>query len=221
MPDGAGRALFGMSRARGFRFQLPYLFKAHVEYRVLTPVLVVVVPPLGRVGREAFGLHRGAQQVAEASLLGLAARVVDVRALRHLVVLAGHRDLPAGLEVVEREVNRAAAVVARALRGVGDELLLVGGRDLPEEFGDRPRAVAVEDGEAVALLPERARRTDERLGGRALEEGARLCVDGATREVVRRRVAHVELYRTVELHQLDEVGRAERALLLWRIVLGK
>src|SRR5215211_5256250 len=179
MPDGAGLALFGVRRARGLRLWLPNLVEAEVEDGVLAPVFVVVMPPLFLVDGEALGLQRGAEQVAEAALLGGAARVVDVRALRHLVVLAGHRDLSAGLEVVEREVDGAAAVVARALRGVVDELLLVGGRDVPEEFGDRPRAVAVEDGEAVALLPERARRAGERRGGRALEEGARLRIDGA------------------------------------------
>ena len=56
----------------------------------------------------------------------------------------------------------------------------------------------------------------QRLGGGALQEGARLGVDGAAREVVRRGVADVELDGLVELHQLDQVGRAERALLLRR-----
>src|SRR5215213_9524803 len=125
------------------------LFEAEVEDGVEPPVFVVVVPPLFLVDGEAFGLHRGAEQVAQPPLLGRAARVADVRALRHLVVLAGHRDLSAGLQVVEREVDGAAPVVARALRGVGDELLLVGGRNVPEDFGDRPGAVAVEDREAV------------------------------------------------------------------------
>src|SRR5919205_1181366 len=93
-----------------------YLREAEVEDGVLPPVFVVVVPPLGLVDGEALGLHRGAEEVAQAALLGGAARVVDVRTLRHLIVVAGHRDLAAGLQVVEREVNGAAAVVARADR---------------------------------------------------------------------------------------------------------
>src|ERR1700759_1727851 len=60
-----------------------YLVEAEVENRVLPPGLVVVVPPLGLVDCEAFGLHRGAQGVAEAALFGSPARVRDVRALRH------------------------------------------------------------------------------------------------------------------------------------------
>ena len=69
------------------------------------------------------------------------------------------------------------------------------------------------------MLLERAVRADERLGRRALEEGAGLGVDGAAREVVGRGVAYVEPDGRVEFDDLDEVGRAEPALLLRRLVL--
>src|SRR5919107_2070479 len=106
---------FGVPRSASRR-ALRYLVEAEVENRVLSPVFVIVVPPLGLVDGEALGLHRRAQEVAQAALLGRAARVVYVRALRHLVELAGHRYLAARLQVVERQVYGAAAVVARALR---------------------------------------------------------------------------------------------------------
>src|SRR5947209_15566618 len=167
------------------------LGEAYVENRILLPVFVIVVPPLRLVDGEALGLHRGAQDVAQPTLFGRAARVRDVRALGHLVELAGHRDLAARLQVVEREVNGAAAVVARAFGGVCDELLLVGGRQVPEELRHRPGAVAVEDREAVALFAESAADANESLGGGALEEGACFGVDGAAREVVRGGVAYV------------------------------
>src|ERR1043165_8721504 len=73
----AGRIARAVLTASSLR--LAYLVEAEGEDRVLPPVLVVVVPPLGLVDGEAFGLHRGAQKVAQASLLGGAARVVYVR----------------------------------------------------------------------------------------------------------------------------------------------
>src|SRR5688500_8047768 len=78
-----------------------------VEDGVLGPVLVVVVPPFGRVDGEPFRLHGRAQERAPRPRLGGPARVVGIGALGHLVVRARHLDLAAGGEVVEREVDRA------------------------------------------------------------------------------------------------------------------
>src|SRR5262249_38810674 len=87
---------------------------------VLAPVLVVEVPPLRLVHREALRLHRPAQQVAVPALKRRAPDVVRVRAVRHLVVAADHLDRLAGLAVVQRQIDGAAAVVPRPLLRVGD-----------------------------------------------------------------------------------------------------
>ena len=179
------------------------------------------MPPLGGVDAEPLGLHRGAQQVAHAALLGGPARVVAVRPLGEVVVGAGHLDLFARLEIVEGEIDGAAAVVARALRRISDELLLVRRRDLPEELRHGPGAVAVEDQEAESLRAQLTADAQEGLSRRPLQEGARLRVDPSAREVVLRRVAYVELDGPVEPLDLHQVGRAKVALLARRLLLRR
>src|SRR6187431_958824 len=97
----------------------------HVEDRVLRPVLVVVVPPFGGIDGEALRFHGRAQELTPRPRVRGPARVVGIRALRHLVVRARHLDLAPAGPLVQGEVHRAAAVVARALARVGHELLLV------------------------------------------------------------------------------------------------
>lgn len=65
--------------------------------------------------QQALQLIRLGQTVpAVAQALGIsrAALVARLRALGHLVVAARHPDFPARLQVVERQVNGAAAIVA-------------------------------------------------------------------------------------------------------------
>src|SRR4051812_47298450 len=118
-----------------------------------------------------------------------AALVVGIGALRHLVVAARHLDLAAGGKVVQGEVYRAAAVVARARARVGHELVLVLRRDVPEELGHPPWTIAVEHDHAVTLLAQGAVGADQRLRRRALQERPSFLVYGAADEVVRGRVA--------------------------------
>src|SRR5512143_3995400 len=101
--------------------RLPDVAEVDVADAVLPPVAIVEVPPLVRVHREAFRLHRLPQEVAASPRLGGAARVGGRRAVRHLVELAGHLDLATGLEVVQAEVDRATPVVLRAFCRVGHE----------------------------------------------------------------------------------------------------
>jgi hypothetical protein len=111
--------------------------------------------------------------------------------------------------------------VTRAVLRVCDENLLVGRRQVPELLRDGPRAVPVEDEEAVALRLERPLDPRERLGGGPLEKSARLGIEGAAEFVVLRRVADVEQDRGVERHELDEIRRAEGAVFLRRDVLRR
>src|SRR5436190_4423026 len=66
------------------------VFEADILNGVALPIAVIEVPPLGLEDGESLFLHGGAQQVAAGALLGGAAGVVRVGALRHLVVDAGH-----------------------------------------------------------------------------------------------------------------------------------
>src|SRR5690606_14673056 len=98
-----------------------------------------------------------------------------------------------------------------------DEDLLLLWRRIPEHLRHVPRAVRIEDEEAVAVFLQVPVDPDEGLGRRALEEGAGLAVEDRAHEVVRGRVADVELDRGVGGDDLDEVGLEELAGLdRWR-----
>src|SRR5262245_65921012 len=99
----------------------------------------------------------------------LSAGVVWIRARRHLVVDARHRYGLAGLQVVEREIDSAAAVVSRALRGIGNELVELRRRCFPEDLRDPPRAISIVNQQAIALTRERVMDAQERCGGGSLQ----------------------------------------------------
>src|SRR4051794_4888366 len=103
-----------------------------------------------------------------------------------------------------------------ALGGIGDELVLVGRSGVPEEFGDVPGAVSVEDQESVALLRQLAMCTQQRFRGGTLHERARGCIYGSAEEVIGSGIADVELDARVELRDVDEIRAPKRALLEWR-----
>ena len=110
------------------------LLEGNIQDRVFLPVLVVEVPPFGFIDGEAFGFHGAAKQVAVPALERGAAGIVGERARRHFIVSAGHLDGLAAGEIVEREIHGAAAVVARTLRGIGDEDFAFGGEWRPRRF---------------------------------------------------------------------------------------
>jgi len=113
---GAGESLAGMQ-----------FFKLDVQNGVFAPVFVIEVPPFVLVDGEAFGFHGAAKQVAMPAFERSAARIVGEGARRHFVISAGHFDGIAGSEIVEREIDGAAAIVARAFGGIGDEDFAFGG----------------------------------------------------------------------------------------------
>src|SRR5205823_1964738 len=76
--------------------------EAYIVHGVRVPVTVVEMPPLKLVDRESFRLHRRSQHLTVLPLLGSAAGVIGMTALRHFVVTAGHRDGPAGRAIEER-----------------------------------------------------------------------------------------------------------------------
>src|SRR5271163_4488497 len=76
------------------------IFKPDVLYRILFPILVVEVPPLVGVYREALFFHRLAQQSPASPLIGGAPGIIGKRPLGHLVVPAGHLYFLAGLQIV-------------------------------------------------------------------------------------------------------------------------
>src|SRR6516225_8849372 len=127
------------------------LLKGYVSDGVLAPVFVVEVPPFGLIDGESLRLHGPAEQVAVPALERGPAGIIGERAGRHFVVEAGHLDRLVGLEVKQREIDGASAIVARALCGIGDEDFSVLGSRIPENFGDIPGTVAVVDQQAVAV----------------------------------------------------------------------
>jgi hypothetical protein len=99
--------------------------------------------------------------------------------------------------------------VLRAFLRIRDESALVPPDAVPEDLRHRPGTVAVEDEKTVALLREGPAGPDEGLGGRPLEERARLPVDATMDDVVGCRVPDVEAYRRVEPDELDELRLME------------
>src|ERR1051326_2602969 len=185
------------------------LLQRRVPDPVELPVLVVEVPPLRVVHREALGFHGLPEHLPVPALPRGPAGVGGIGAVRHLVVDPRHLDGAPGLEIVERQVHGAATVVAGAGRGIGDELVLGGRGRVPEHLGHVPGPVGIVDQETEPLRPELPVGPYHRLRGRALHERPRLAVERRAQEVPRGGVADVEPDGGVEPDQLDQVRFAE------------
>ena len=131
----------------------------------MLPIFVVEVPPFGFEDAEALVFHGVAEKVATGSLFGGASGVGAVGAGRHFVVDAGHFDFATGLDIVESEIDGAAAIVAGPFSRVGNEFVLIGRSGVPKDLRDGPRAVGIEDEQAVALLEKGAVGAEEGFGG--------------------------------------------------------
>src|ERR1700676_4401564 len=109
------------------------------------------MPPLVIVDGEAFGFHGPAEQIAMPALERGAAGIIGEGTWRHFVVGARHFDGLACFQIVEGEIDGAAAIVARTLRGIGYEDFAFGWRGVPENFGYVPGAIGVVNQQAVAV----------------------------------------------------------------------
>jgi hypothetical protein len=90
-------------------------------------------------------------------------------------------------------------------------------RGIPEHLGDIPGTVGIENQQAVALLQQLAMRAQHRLRRGTLQESARRRVDRRAQEVVRGRVADVQLDARIERGKVHQVGLPEAALLRGRL----
>src|SRR5579859_1758441 len=185
------------------------LLRLHVEDRVLRPILEIEVPPLKLVDREAFGLHSAAQQFAMPAGERRAAGIIRIGTLGHLIVQSHHLGWLAGFQVVQRQVDGAPAVVARALAGVGDEDALVGWCTVPKHFRDVPGPVGVVNQQAVTHGVQLLMRAHQSFGGGALHESTRVRIEDSPHEIVGSSVANVELDGRVERRQLHKIGLAK------------
>lgn len=79
-----------------------------------------------------------------------AAGIVGKRTRGHFVVSAGHLDWFSSCEIVESEIDGAAAIVTGTLCGIGDKDFAFRRGGVPEDFRDIPWAVGVMDQEAVS-----------------------------------------------------------------------
>src|SRR5438105_8211858 len=109
-----------------------------------------------------------------------AAGIIRVRAVSGLVVCTHHFYRLSCFQVIKRQVNRRAAIMTRAFRGIGDEELLLSRRRVPEDLGHIPRSVGIMNEQSIAHLSQLAINTEERLRRMTLHEGAGLRIkDGA------------------------------------------
>src|SRR5437667_12020989 len=109
-------------------------------------------------------------------------------ARRHLVIGAGHIDGFPGGQIVQREINSAPAVVARTLRGIGDEDLALRRCGVPEYFRDVPGAISDDDKHAVPKRQELVLNGKQRLGRWAWQEGPGVAVNRVSEEIERRNI---------------------------------
>src|ERR1041385_721811 len=193
------------------------LLERGVPDPVALPVLVVEVPPFGRVDGEPLRLHRAPKELPEPALARGPSGIGGIGAARHLVVHPRHLDRVAALELVEGEIHGAAPVVARAGGRVGHELVLGRRRRVPEHLRDVPGAIRIVDEEAVAHRPQLPLCPHQRLRRGALHEGPGLAVQRCPEEVPGGGIADVEPDGGIELHQLHQVGLPELPALGGRL----
>src|SRR5215467_8141688 len=182
-----------------------------VEDRVLRPIFIIEVPPLEIVNREALTLHGAAQQLTMPPGERRAAGIIRIRARGHLIIEAHHLGRLPGFQVVQGQVDRAPAVVARALSGIRDEDAFVGWRAVPKHFCDIPGAVGIVDQQAVAHGVQLLMGAQQRFRGGALHESLRLPIKDSAHEIVGRGVADIELDGGIERRKLYQIGLAEIA----------
>src|SRR6266404_2866025 len=174
------------------------------------------MPPLGLVYRKAFRLHGAAKQFAVPTLERSATGIIGEGTRRHFVVGSGHFDGFASRQVVECEIDGAAAVVARALRGIRNKDFAFRRSGVPENFRDVPRAIGVVDQQAVAEGLEFLLDAEEGIGSGTLQKGAGLRIDGSAEKVVGGGVANIQVNGRIAKGQFDQFRFSKRASFLRR-----
>src|SRR6266852_4397606 len=96
------------------------LFEREIQNRVSTPILVIEVPPFELVDLKTLRFHGMAQQVAMPALNCCSAGIKRIRPLGHFIIDARHLDRFARFQIIESQIHRAAAIVARALLRIGN-----------------------------------------------------------------------------------------------------
>jgi len=142
---GIGLALPARTATIRGKLLADHLFERHVSDPVLLPVLEIEVPPFVFVNRESFSFHGAAEQLTVPTLAGRSARVARKRTWREFVVAGHHLYRFTSLQIVQRQIHDAAAIVARPIGRVGNKVLHVARRRIPEHFRHVPRSVGIVD----------------------------------------------------------------------------
>src|SRR5258708_6536663 len=124
--------------------------------------------------------------------------IIGEGTLGHLVVCAGHLDGLAGFQIVQSEIDSAATIVARALRGIGDKDFAFRWGRLPEDLRYVPGAVRVMNQQGVSVRLKAMHRANEGFSRGALKEGPGLRIDGSAQEIVGSGVADIHVDCGVE-----------------------
>src|ERR1700733_411792 len=95
----------------GLASLLAQVLEFHVDDRVELPILIVEVPPLIGDDFEALLFHGVAQKGTTGALIGSSAWIVGICAIGHLVIPTWHLHFLARPQIIERQIDRAAAVV--------------------------------------------------------------------------------------------------------------
>jgi hypothetical protein len=170
------------------------------------------MPPFVGERHEAFGHHPAFEHPACRQRLCGGVDVAAIGGWREIVIRAGHGDLDAA--AVQRKIDRTAAIVTRSGCRVGDELALFGRGCLPHRFGDAPRAIGIEDQQAVARRLGAGLHFRKRLGNGPLGNRARHRIKHPPHEIGRRGIADVEPEARIEAGQVDQIGRCSRGRIL-------
>src|SRR5204863_3831948 len=115
-----------------------------------------------------------AQKLPVPALQRSAARIIGISARGRLVVSADHLKGLLCFQIVKCQVNRTAAIMARAARRISYKDFFVVRRGVPKNFSYVPWAISVMNQQAIAVLLQFLIGADDGFGGGALHKSARL-----------------------------------------------
>src|ERR1700733_5508796 len=91
---------------------LTQILELHIQDRVTRPILVIEMPPLGRVDRKTLCHHNLPQQCAESAFISRSAGEIGISPSGHLVITTRHLHFFPRLQVIQRHINRAPTIVS-------------------------------------------------------------------------------------------------------------